>query len=78
MSLWTFQVGLNVTVDETWVDVTSRHRYNYTAKGGRIDNHIKEERYTRTNTTAGRTDKATEQLRIKNKNTTSVSSDGKT
>ncbi len=21
----TFQVGLNVTVDETWVDVTSRH-----------------------------------------------------
>jgi hypothetical protein len=27
MSLWMFQVGLNVTVDETWVDVTSRHRY---------------------------------------------------
>jgi hypothetical protein len=26
MSLWMFQVGLNVTVDETWVDVTSRHR----------------------------------------------------
>jgi hypothetical protein len=26
MSLWTFQVGLNVTVDKTWVDVTSRHR----------------------------------------------------
>jgi hypothetical protein len=26
MSPWTFQVGLNVTVDETWVDVTSRHR----------------------------------------------------
>ncbi len=25
MSPWTFQVGLNVTVDETWVDVTSRH-----------------------------------------------------
>jgi hypothetical protein len=26
MSPWTFQVGLNVTVDKTWVDVTSRHR----------------------------------------------------
>jgi hypothetical protein len=26
MSQWTFQLGLNVTVDETWVDVTSRHR----------------------------------------------------
>ncbi len=26
VSQWTFQVGLNVTVDETWVDVTSRHR----------------------------------------------------
>jgi hypothetical protein len=25
MSPWTFQVGLNVTVDKTWVDVTSRH-----------------------------------------------------
>ncbi len=25
MSPWTFQEGLNVTVDETWVDVTSRH-----------------------------------------------------
>jgi hypothetical protein len=25
MSAWTFQVGLNVTVDDTWVDVTSRH-----------------------------------------------------
>ncbi len=25
MSPWTFHVGLNVTVDETWVDVTSRH-----------------------------------------------------
>ncbi len=25
VSQWTFQVGLNVTVDETWVDVTSRH-----------------------------------------------------
>jgi hypothetical protein len=25
VSWWTFQVGLNVTVDETWVDVTSRH-----------------------------------------------------
>jgi hypothetical protein len=28
MSLWTFQVGLNVTVDETWVDVTSRHPWD--------------------------------------------------
>jgi hypothetical protein len=26
VSQWTFQVGLKVTVDETWVDVTSRHR----------------------------------------------------
>ncbi len=26
VSQWTFQVGLNVTVDETWGDVTSRHR----------------------------------------------------
>jgi hypothetical protein len=26
MSPWTFQVGLNVTVDETWVDVTSKHQ----------------------------------------------------
>jgi hypothetical protein len=26
VSQWTFQVGLNVTVDETWVDVTSRHQ----------------------------------------------------
>ncbi len=26
VSQWTFQLGLNVTVDETWVDVTSRHR----------------------------------------------------
>jgi hypothetical protein len=25
VSQWTFQLGLNVTVDETWVDVTSRH-----------------------------------------------------
>jgi hypothetical protein len=25
-SHWKFQVGLNVAVDETWVDVTSRHR----------------------------------------------------
>ncbi len=25
VSQWTFQVGLNVTVDEMWVDVTSRH-----------------------------------------------------
>jgi hypothetical protein len=25
VSQWTFQVGLNVTVDKTWVDVTSRH-----------------------------------------------------
>ncbi len=25
VSQWTFQVGLNVTVDERWVDVTSRH-----------------------------------------------------
>jgi hypothetical protein len=25
VSQWMFQVGLNVTVDETWVDVTSRH-----------------------------------------------------
>jgi hypothetical protein len=25
VSQWTFQVGLNVTVDETWMDVTSRH-----------------------------------------------------
>jgi hypothetical protein len=28
VSQWTFLVGLNVTVDETWVDVTSRHREN--------------------------------------------------
>jgi hypothetical protein len=27
VSQLTFQVGLNVTVDETWVDVTSRHRW---------------------------------------------------
>jgi hypothetical protein len=26
VSQWTFHVGLNVTVDETWVDITSRHR----------------------------------------------------
>jgi hypothetical protein len=26
VSQWTFKVGLNVTVDETWVDVTSRHQ----------------------------------------------------
>jgi hypothetical protein len=26
VSQWTFQLGLNVTVDKTWVDVTSRHR----------------------------------------------------
>jgi hypothetical protein len=25
VSQWTFQVGLNVTVDEMWVDITSRH-----------------------------------------------------
>ncbi len=25
VSQWTFQLGLNVTVDETWVGVTSRH-----------------------------------------------------
>jgi hypothetical protein len=25
VSQWTFQLGLNVTVDETWVDITSRH-----------------------------------------------------
>jgi hypothetical protein len=25
VSQWTYQVGLNVTVDERWVDVTSRH-----------------------------------------------------
>ncbi len=29
VSQWTFQVGLNVTVDETWVDVTSRHQNFY-------------------------------------------------
>ncbi len=29
VSQWTFQVGLNVTVDETWVDVTSRHPAEY-------------------------------------------------
>jgi hypothetical protein len=28
VSQWTFQVGLNVTVGETWVDVTSRHPCN--------------------------------------------------
>jgi hypothetical protein len=32
MSLWTFQVGLNVTVNETWVDVTSRHRTDLVRK----------------------------------------------
>jgi hypothetical protein len=26
VSQWTFQVGLNVTVGETWVDIMSRHR----------------------------------------------------
>jgi hypothetical protein len=26
VSQWMFQLGINVTVDETWVDVTSRHR----------------------------------------------------
>jgi hypothetical protein len=31
VSQWTFQVGLNVAVDETWVDVTSRHPANYQA-----------------------------------------------
>jgi hypothetical protein len=25
VSQWTFQVGLNVTVDKTWVDVMSTH-----------------------------------------------------
>jgi hypothetical protein len=25
VSQWTFPVGLNVTVDDMWVDVTSRH-----------------------------------------------------
>ncbi len=29
VSQWTFQVGLNVTLDETWVDVTSRHRIHW-------------------------------------------------
>jgi hypothetical protein len=29
MSPWMFQVGLNVTVDETWVDVRSRHRRDW-------------------------------------------------
>jgi hypothetical protein len=29
VSQWMFQVGLNVTVDETWVDVTSRHLLLY-------------------------------------------------
>ncbi len=28
VSQCTFQVGLNVTVDETWVDVTSRHQFS--------------------------------------------------
>ena len=28
VSQWTFQVGLNVTVDELWVDVMSRHRFH--------------------------------------------------
>jgi hypothetical protein len=28
VSQWTFQVGLNVTVDPTWVDVTSRHLFS--------------------------------------------------
>jgi hypothetical protein len=30
VSQWTLQVGLNVTVDETWVDVTSRHHDSLT------------------------------------------------
>jgi hypothetical protein len=34
MSPWTFQVGLNVTVDETWVDVTSRHPRQGVKEGG--------------------------------------------
>jgi hypothetical protein len=29
VSQWTFQVGLNVTVDKTWVDGTSRHPDSY-------------------------------------------------
>jgi hypothetical protein len=32
VSQWTFQVGLNVTVDETRVDVTSRHREEWGAQ----------------------------------------------
>jgi hypothetical protein len=28
MSPRTFQVGLNVTVDKTWVNVTSRHHWS--------------------------------------------------
>jgi hypothetical protein len=34
VSQWTFQVGLNVTVDETWVDVTSRHHIRFTMIAG--------------------------------------------
>jgi hypothetical protein len=29
VSQWMFQVGLNVRVDETWVDVTSRHHLHH-------------------------------------------------
>ncbi len=38
VSQWTFQVGLNVTKDETWVDVTSRHRntVHITGRWGKI------------------------------------------
>jgi hypothetical protein len=32
VSQWTFQVGLNVTVNKTWVDVTSRHRFHQCRK----------------------------------------------
>jgi hypothetical protein len=39
MSPWTFQVGLNITMDEMWADVMSRHQgggglYSRTMWGG--------------------------------------------
>jgi hypothetical protein len=42
MSPWTFQVGQNVTADETWVDVTSRHLVDTVPKTRQISGNIGE------------------------------------
>ncbi len=40
VSQWMSQVGLNVMVDETWVDVTSRHCTMYRSTVGTLLNEV--------------------------------------